>query len=33
VNRALEVYGDAAQKPSALEPITAEAGEKAGLAA
>jgi hypothetical protein len=33
VNRALEVYRDAAPKPGALEPAVAEAGEKAGLAA
>ena len=33
VNRALEVYGDAAPKAGALEPAVAEAGEKAGLAA
>lgn len=33
VNRALDVYGDAAQKPRVLEAAVAEAGEKAGLAA
>ncbi len=33
VNRALEVYGDAAPRPGAVEPAVAKAGEKAGLAA
>ena len=33
VNRALEVYGDAAPKPGDLGPAVAETGEKAGLAA
>ena len=33
VNRTLEVYGDAAPRPGAVEPAIAKAGEKAGLAA